>query len=280
MKMKQIVFVIQTIIYSFLCSIYCHGQIEYGSNNGQYISINNSRIYYEEYGEGTYLLLLHGGIGSINDFKFIIPELSKHFRVIAIDSPGHGRSEQADSLSYQLMADYISQMIDLIDLDSIYIIGQSDGGNIALLLAHDRPGKVKRIVISGANSNVIGLTEHGFNLLNSVDSQLIEDQFQDWLINYKNISPQKDNWKKFIHDIRDMWIREVVISDTELGKIESRTLVVMGDRDDLVKLDQGFQLYSKIGGSEFCVLPNTPHNPFKFNPDLINFISINFLTSK
>src|ERR1700730_1383623 len=90
--------------------------IHYGSNNGKYQKVNGVRIYYEEYGNGAPLLLIHGGLSSIKDVGIIIPELSKKFRVIAVDCPGYGRSEQADSLSFQLMADYFSKMIDLLKL--------------------------------------------------------------------------------------------------------------------------------------------------------------------
>jgi pimeloyl-ACP methyl ester carboxylesterase len=69
-------------------------------------TIKGTKIYYEKYGSGTPLLLLHQGLGSIENLGDILPELSKHFRVIAPDAPGHGRSEQADSLSGALLADY------------------------------------------------------------------------------------------------------------------------------------------------------------------------------
>ena len=93
------------------------------------------------------LLLLHGGGGSIVHFEQVIPALAEKFRVIAFDSPGHGRSEMSDSLSYQLLSDYISQCIDALTLDRVYIIGWSDGGNAALILAADRPEKVRRVII-------------------------------------------------------------------------------------------------------------------------------------
>lgn len=93
--------------------------IKYGLNNGKYLTIHDTKIYYEEYGNGTPLLLLHAGFGSIENLSDIIPELSKHFRVIAPDAPGHGRSEQADSLSGDLLADYCSGIIDQLKLDSV-----------------------------------------------------------------------------------------------------------------------------------------------------------------
>jgi len=89
------------------------GQIDYGSNNGKYLTIRGTKVYYEEYGKGTPLLMLHGGFGDISDFKKCIPELSKKFRVIIPDAPGQGRSDFPDSLlSYQLKASYYSILID------------------------------------------------------------------------------------------------------------------------------------------------------------------------
>ena len=106
------------------------GQIKYGSNKGKFITINETKTYYEEYGKGIPLLMLHGGLGDISDFEKVIPNLSKKFRVIIPDAPGLGRSEYADSLlSYQLLADYNSKLIDQLKLDSIYVIGWSDEAN-------------------------------------------------------------------------------------------------------------------------------------------------------
>ena len=122
--MKTLLRLVLTSV-SFLLASPAIGQqkIVYGSNNGKYLTILNTRIYYEEYGKGTPLLLLQGGMGGIEDFSLCIPDLSKHFRVIAPDTPGQGRSEMADSLSYQVMAEYISRLIDLLKLDSAYVMG-------------------------------------------------------------------------------------------------------------------------------------------------------------
>ena len=100
----------------------CNSQINYGSNNGKYLTIRGTKIYYEEYGKGAPLLLLHGGFGDISDFKNNILELSKKFKLIIPDAPGLGRSEHADSImSYQLMANYYSKMIDLLKLDTLKV---------------------------------------------------------------------------------------------------------------------------------------------------------------
>jgi len=104
--------------------------IDYGSNDGKWIIIRNTKVYYEEYGHGMPLLLLSGGglDRSIKDFEKCIPELSKQYRVIAPDTPGQGRSEQADSISYGILTDFMSQFVDSLKVDSVYVMGWSDGG--------------------------------------------------------------------------------------------------------------------------------------------------------
>lgn len=247
----------------------------YGSNNGKYLTINGTRIYYEEYGNGIPLLLLHGGFGSINDFKKVIPKLSDSFRIIAPDSPGHGRSEQADTLSYELLASFFSKMIDLLQLDSVYIIGWSDGGNAALILAADRPEKVKKIVVSGSNTRLDDSDPGTLNFLKQLNPKYVETTQKDWLTEYIKKSPQKDKWEKFILDMQKMWSTKIVVSEPKLAQIKNQILIVLGDRD-AIKIEHGIEMLRTIKNSQFCVLPNTSHNVFEEQPDLITQIAINF----
>ena len=113
------------------------------------------------------MILLHGGFGSISHFKNIIEPLSKKYRVIAMDSPGQGRSEQIDSMSYQIYANYYAEFIDNLKLDSVYVLGWSDGGNSAFILAYDRPDKVKKVIVSGANSDTDGYQDGDLEMMKS-----------------------------------------------------------------------------------------------------------------
>lgn len=84
------------------------------------------------------------------------------------------------------MADWFSELIDLIDLDSVYIMGYSDGGNTALLMALNRPDKVKRMVLAGANSHTDGYTSEIVDFLAVLNSQFVEAYLKDWLSDYKS----------------------------------------------------------------------------------------------
>lgn len=122
--------------------------IPYGSNNGKYREVNGVAVLWRVR-RSPPLFVIHGGLSLIESMAPVLPGLSQKFRVIAVDCPGQGRSEQAETLSYQLMADYFSKMLDLMQLDSAYVFGFSDGGNVALLMASDRPDKVKKVPSPG-----------------------------------------------------------------------------------------------------------------------------------
>lgn len=134
---------------------------------GDYITLHNTRIYFEEYGRGTPLLLLQGGgiNRSTKDFATCIPELSRYYRVIAFDTPGQGKSELADSLSYELLTEYTSSFIDQLKLDSAYVIGFSDGAIVGLLLAERRSDKVKKVIAVGANNGITAVLPPGMDLV-------------------------------------------------------------------------------------------------------------------
>jgi pimeloyl-ACP methyl ester carboxylesterase len=244
-------------------------EIKYGSNHGHYLDVYDTQIYYEEYGEGIPLLLLHGGSGSIVHFENFIPSLAEKFRVIAIDSPGHGRSEMSDSLSYQLLADYFSKCIDILKLDSVYIVGWSDGGNAALILAADRPEKVKRALISGANSRLDGIAAHEYESVTSVNPENVERNWGSWKEEYLQMAHKNNDWKKFVTDLGVMWRQEIYVPHEKVEKIEARFLIVIGDRD-LITLEHGVEMYYTIDGSELLVLPNTGHMTFWDKPKIIS----------
>jgi len=271
-----------SVLFFSVLSGSTHGQstrINYGSANGKYISVNKTRIYYEEYGEGAPLLLLHGGFGSINDFQKVIPGLSRHFRVIAPDSPGHGRSEQADSLSYQLLASYFSGMIDALALDSVCVLGWSDGGNAGLLLAADRADKVRKVVVSGANSTTDGLITGVLDQMKKLTPDYTATAMKEWLDNYKKLTPQKDNWRKFVNDSKKMWFTRIAVPESKLRQIKCPALVIIGDHD-IIRLEHGMEMHRLIKGSEFAVLPGTSHATFSQKPELINQLTIDFLLKK
>ena len=275
MRFKILIF-----LFTLTFSLSCLAQIKYGSNNGKYLTIRGTKVYYEEYGKGTPLLLLHGGLGSITDFKKCIPILSKKYKVIAFDAPGLGRSEFADSImTYKLMADYYSKAIDILKLDSTYVIGWSDGGNAALLHAKMRPDKIKKIAISGATYKLEGTTKESLEEINKFsDTVWVSKELKPWIKQYKEKSPS-GNWKRYITEAKKMWFEEIYFEKSTLYELNIPTLLVYGDRD-MYYPELGLELHKAIKNSQFCILPNTSHDVFWEKPELISQLAMDFFSNK
>jgi pimeloyl-ACP methyl ester carboxylesterase len=262
---------------SILNSTAAQDEIQYGSNNGQYITVQNTRIYYEEYGEGVPFFLLHGGYSSIQNFKDVISGLSKHFRVIAVDSPGHGRSEQADTMSYQLIADYISEMMDLMGLDSVYAMGCSDGAIVSLILAHDRPDKVKKVISDGGVINAKGYKSDIVEWMELISP---ESRSESWIETYKSLSPQPEKWKEFVWDTKRMWLDLPYIDNTTMNRIDVPTLILLGDQDFAITIDHALDMHRAIKDSELGIVPGAGHCVCNTKPDLSVTMAIDFLTKE
>ncbi|PTT00829.1 alpha/beta hydrolase, partial [Flavobacterium sp. HMWF030] len=126
----------------------------YGNNTavGKFVELNGAKIYYEEYGKGEPLLLIHGNSGSIETMGNQIAYFKSKYRVIALDSRGQGKSElKTDSLTFVQMTKDTEALVNHLKLDSISIIGWSDGGIVGLQMGISGKSKIKKIIAMGAN---------------------------------------------------------------------------------------------------------------------------------
>lgn len=113
---------------------------------GNFTIINGNKIYYETYGEGEPLLLLHGNQQSIGVFKDQISEFSKYYKVIAVDTRGQGKSEAGEkAYSYDLFANDMITLLEQLKIEKTNIVGWSDGGNTGLIMAMQHPSKIKNL---------------------------------------------------------------------------------------------------------------------------------------
>jgi pimeloyl-ACP methyl ester carboxylesterase len=245
---------------------------------GHYLDLFSTKIYYEEVGEGIPLLLLQGGgiERSGKDFAASIPGLAKHYRVIIPDTPGQGKSELADSLSYQLLTDYTSALIDSLKLDSAYVMGFSDGGIVALLLAEKRPDKVRKVIAVGANNGIRGMLPPG------VDPGLVSPDPIDekWERENKAVidayqALKARDWRKLINDQNRMWYQLEYFSNDILESISVPVMIVQGDHD-VIRLEHAVELHRLIKNSQLFILPNTPHDVFAEKPGIMNDVAIDF----
>src|SRR5215217_1799913 len=130
--------------------------VTYGANPaaGRTFSHDGITFYYEVYGTGEPLLLVHGNGGSIADFRAQIPYFRKRFKVIAMDSRDQGKSSDSrEAITYEKMTDDLAALLDHLQAGPVNVLGWSDGGIEALLLGIRHPARVKKIAAMAANLN-------------------------------------------------------------------------------------------------------------------------------
>ena len=240
--------------------------IPYGNNKatGNYIIIDGAKQYYEVYGQGEPLVLIHGNGGNIGYMKPQIEYFAKKYKVIVMDCRGRGKSELGkDSLTYKQMTKDIVGILNYLHLDSTYVVGRSDGGILALLLAINYPQKVKKAVAFAANltADTIGL--YSFNY-----EELKRDRRQaDEMISKKDTT---QNWK-VIQQRNRMMEFQPNITVTDLNKIKCPVLVMSTDRD-IIPEEHTLFIYRNISKANLCILTGENHYVTKNNPDLFNSI--------
>jgi pimeloyl-ACP methyl ester carboxylesterase len=238
--------------------------IPYGNNKeaGNFITVDGVKIYYETYGEGAPLVLIHGNGGNIAYMKPQIEYFAKKHKVIVMDCRGRGKSELGgDSLTYMQMTKDIVSILNHLHFDSAYVIGRSDGGIIALLMAIYYPDKVKKVAAFAAN-----LTPDTTALYPFFYQEVIADRKQaDAMIAKKDTS---QNWKVIQQRSRLMEFQPHISAD-DLHKIKCPVLVLSTDRD-IIREEHTLFIYRNISGSNLCIFTGENHYITKNNPDLFN----------
>lgn len=223
--------------------------IRYGENpvSGKYMQLRNFSMYYEIYGQGEPLLLIHGNGGSISNMANQVPYFSRSYKVIAADSRSQGKStDPQDSLSYEMMADDYAVLLDSLHLDSAYVIGWSDGGIIGLLLAIRHPEKVKKLAATGAN------IRPDTTAFSAREIQSMKD-FVASLRAQKQDQKVKNDLK-----LTQMMIDEPNISGSSLQQIHCPAMIIGGDRD-IIKPSHTLEIFQAIPRGYLWILPGSGH---------------------
>lgn len=261
-------------LYIFLISTFIYSQTitDYGNNNGKFINVNDIKMYYEIYGEGEPLLLIHGNKTGIKGWKPQIDFFKNHYKVIAIDCRGRGKSELGtDSLTYTQQAEDISIFIEKMKLDSVNIVGKSDGGIIGILLGIHYPKHIKQIVAFGSN-----MQPDSTALFPEIIAEIKSER-----IHAEKMLAQKDttqNWK--IEYLRNkMMENQPHISAEDLHKIKVPVLVMSCDRD-VIKEEHTFFIYKNIPKANLSIFPGEVHAVTRKNPELFNTTVLKFLKER
>ncbi|MCJ7758709.1 MAG: alpha/beta hydrolase [Gillisia sp.] len=244
----------------------------YGENQavGKYVEINGAKIYYEEYGKGEPLLLIHGNGSSIKWMGNQIDYFKTRYRVIIADNRGQGKSElKTDSLTYVQIAKDWDGLVKYLKLDSLSIIGWSDGGIIALKMGISNKSKIKKIVAMGANLRPDSTAVHSWAINNVMkERELVESKIQE--------KDTTQNWN-LQKQLLGLLGEQPNIPTSDLSKIKAQVLIIAGD-EDIIRGNHSIEIYHNIPEAQLCIMPGETHFAPASNPGLFNEIVNKFLS--
>lgn len=239
------------------------------ASSSGYAPVNGTKIYYEVYGEGRPIILLHGAFYSIDlNWSELIPGLSKNRKVIAIEMQGHGHSPFSErKLSITTLASDVEKVMDYLKIDSADVAGFSMGGSVAYQFAVQSPKRLRKLVIISSTYKSAGwlpVVNGGFKDFNPefFDNTPLKTA-------YDAVAPDKTKWRDFLKQMFEFADEPFNVGDSNISKIKAPVLLISGDNDGLDKIEL-MKTYQLLGGgvsadlqpmpaSQLAVVPSQGH---------------------
>jgi pimeloyl-ACP methyl ester carboxylesterase len=224
-----------------------------------YASVNDIKVYYEVYGEGRPIVLLHGAYMTIDlNWGQLIPELSKNRKVIAIELQGHGHTPFSDrKLSRATLASDVEGVMDYLKIDSADIVGYSFGGAVAYQFAIQSPKRLRKLVIVSSTYKSSGWMPEVTNAFKKMKPELFANSPMQAA--YDAVAPDKTKWTKFLEQMIASAGEPYNLGDSNIANITSPVLLISGDNDGLDKIEL-IKTYQLLGGAvcaDFGVMPKS-----------------------
>jgi pimeloyl-ACP methyl ester carboxylesterase len=236
----------------------------------EYLKVAGHDVYcYEWENEGEAVVLLHGGLSKTSSWDYLlVPALEEDFHVFGYDRAGHGfTGDRTGSLHFEFQAQEAIAYLETIVKEPAHLIGYSDGGIIALMVAIQRPDLVKSIVAIGANYH------YSAPLSDFAEAKVSEEDQAE----YNLISPDEPHTllEKTIR-MNQIWKTEPDISISDLASIQCPVLVMAGD-DDVIAHDHTISLYETLPLGQLAIIPGASHGLVKEKPALMMANIMQFL---
>ena len=223
-----------------------------------YAPVNGIKVYYEIYGKGMPIVLLHGAFYTIDmNWGQLIPELSKHRKVIAIEMQGHGHSPYSDrELSITTLASDVEKVMDYLKIDSADVAGYSMGGSVAYQFAVQSPKRLRKLVIISSTYK----TDGWLPIVNTAFDGFKPELFDNTPLQtgYDAVAPDRTKWRNFLKQMFDFAKVPFNCGDSNIAKITSPVLIISGDNDGLDKVEL-MKTYQLLGGgvSDLSPMPKS-----------------------
>ncbi|WP_343557098.1 alpha/beta hydrolase [Sphingobacterium sp.] len=245
-----------------------HGQQIEPSNKGL-VPLNGTKVYYEVYGKGKPIVLLHGAFMTIgSNWGQLIPELAKNRKVIAIELQGHGHSPFSDrKFDHAVLAKDVAGVMDYLKIENATLLGYSFGGAIAYQFAIQYPKRLNELVIISATYKSAGWMPEINNAFKGMKPELFDNSPMQQA--YNAVAPDKTKWTKFLEQMISLAQRPFDLGDANIAKISAPVLIVAGDNDGLDKIELA-KTYQLLGGavagdfgqmpkSQLAIIPGQSH---------------------
>lgn len=234
---------------------------------GKYMEVNGVKLYYEIYGKGEPLLMLHGNNSSMAIFNRQLDALSKKYMVIGLDSRGQGKSTSDDTkITYEVMAEDVNTFLDKMNLKNVNILGWSDGGNIAVILGIDHPDKINKMAVMGT-------------VLYNDDTSVVPGTNEILRAQLKEMDDRGLSKNSMNYRLKMLLLTEPHINPDSLRKIKAPTLVMAGEHD-IVTENHTKLIAEKIPNSKLVIFKGSTHSAPQEIPELFNKTVLRFFDQK
>ena len=237
-----------------------------------YAPVNDVKIWYAEFGKGAPVILLHGGLANSNYWGLQVRALSGRYRVIVMDSRGHGRSTRDDRpYGYDLMASDVLALMDYLKIPKAAIVGWSDGAILGLDIAINHPERLTKLFAFAANSDPSGVADIGQSPVFTAYIDRAEKE-------YEKLSATPTEYKSFLDQISKMWETQPNFTKEQLSSITVPTWIVDADHDEAIKRENTEFMAAQIPGAGLLLQPRVSHfsfiqDPAQFNENVLHFLS-------
>ncbi len=218
-----------------------------------YAPINGLNLYYEVYGSGKPLVLIHGGGSTIeSNFGRLIPVLSKTRKLVAVEMQAHGHTpDRTTALSFEQDAADVSALLDYLHIEKAAVLGFSNGGTTALQLAIRHAEKVEHLILCSALAKRAGMPNWFWDFMNQANLENMPEQLKQAYLKIANdevgLQTMHDRDVKRMLDFMD-------IPDELIAAVKAKTLLVSGDKD-VVLPEHTLALYRLLSNSALAILP-------------------------